>query len=323
MKNVLVTGETGFIASHLLPVLHKKNWNITTTVRKDFPDSPLVPLKRVTIGEIDGSTDWKAALENIDAVIHLAGRAHILNEKVADPEAEFLKVNTQGTANLASQAVAAGVKHFIFISSIGAMATLSQKTLSETSLPQPDSPYGKSKLKAEQALIEIAKSSPMSWTILRPPLVYGRGNPGNMANLVKLVKIGLPLPLGSVQNRRSFVYVENFVDAITVILTHPNAKNQTFLISDGKDLSTVELIQKIAYHLKQPVPIFPVPTQLLTIGGSLGDKLGLLVKRSLPLNSTVVERLLGSLTVDSQYIRKTLSWEPPYTVDRGLVLTLL
>ena len=161
----------------------------------------------------------------------------------------------------------------------------------------------------------------MTWTILRPPLVYGAGNPGNMASLVKLIKKGLPLPFGLVNNYRSFLYVGNLVDALTICLSHPNAKNQTFLISDGHDLSTPQLIDKIAHHLQRSVPMLPIPSYFLKLAGNLGSSIELLLKRPLFLNRPIIDRLLGSLVVDSSYIRHSLDWKPPYTIDRGLALT--
>lgn len=320
MQSILITGATGFVASHLIPFLDKQGWQITVAVRRNLQLSPNVT--PIYIGDIDGSTNWQNTLDSIDTVIHLAARAHILHDTLPNPEAEFFTVNTQGTANLAKQSIEAGVKHFIFISSIGAMATLSDQPLTENSPCQPDTPYGRSKFQAEQALIDLASRSQMSWTILRPPLVYGPSNPGNMERLIKLVEQGFPLPFGRVNNRRSFVYVGNLVDAIATCLTHPNARNQTFLVSDGQDLSTPELLRKIAHHLEKPCYLLPIPPSLLRITGRFGDAIEQSTKRPLPLNTSTVDRLLGSLLVDSSYIRRTLNWQPPYTIDEGLSKTL-
>lgn len=323
MNSILITGATGFIASYLIPYLNEQGWRITAATRRSYSysqfPSPVVP---ITVGEINNDTNWQKALNNITTVIHLAARAHVLKEEVHNPESEFLKVNTQGTANLVKQSIQAGVKHFIFISSIGAMATLSDHPLTETSSCQTDTPYGRSKLQAEAALINLASQSSMTWTILRPTLVYGSGNPGNMERLIKLINQGLPLPFGLVKNRRSFLYVGNLVDAIATCLTHPNAKNQIFLVSDGQDLSTPELIRKIAYHLERPCNLLPVPPNLLRMAGHLGNAVEQLTQKSLPLNTLTVDRLLGSLFIDSSYIRTTLDWYPPYTLDEGLSKTL-
>ncbi|WP_017714781.1 NAD-dependent epimerase/dehydratase family protein [Kamptonema formosum] len=319
MPTTLVTGANGFIAHNLMPKLLEKGWFIRASTRDINYHQPISPDIELTKGgELCGHTDWTEALQNIDTVFHLAARAHIFNDKSPNPEAEFFTVNTAGTANLVRQSIAAGVKHFIFISSIGAMATLSERPLTENSPCQPDTPYGRSKLQAEKALIDLACQSSMTWTILRPTLVYGQGNPGNMERLVKLVSRGLPLPLGLVKNRRSFVYVGNLVEAIATCVTHPNAKNQIFLVTDGQDLSTPELIRKIAHHLGRPCHLLPVPPSLLRFAGYLGDTAEHLLKRPIPLKSSTIDRLLGSLAVDSSHIQTTLNWQPPYTIDQGL-----
>ena len=322
MKNILVTGATGFIASHLLPILHRQGWHIVAAVRKHFEQPPAIPLKIVAVGSIDGNTDWQKALEGIDTVIHLAARAHILRDDTPNPEAEFLKVNTLGTKNLVKQSIQAGVKHFIFISSIGAMATLRDHVLTENSPCQPDTPYGRSKLKAEQTLIELANSSTMDWTIVRPTLVYGQGNPGNMKRLIKLVEKKLPLPFGSLNNRRSFVFVGNLVSAITTIVKHPQASKQIFLISDGAHISTTQLIIQIAQCLKLPYRLLPVPMMLLELAGYLGDATQMATRRTFALNSETIARLNGSLWVDSRKLCQTLNWKPPYNFEQGLKATL-
>jgi len=318
--NILITGATGFIASHLIPVLELQDCHVVAAIRK--PNSFSKTVEGRVIDAINGNTDWTKALQGIDTVIHLAGRAHILQEQASNPEAEFFAVNTAGTANLVKQSIAAGVKHFIFISSIGAIANQSSQPLTETTPCQPDTPYGRSKLQAEKALIELASLSSMDWTIFRPTLVYGRGNPGNMERLIKLVNLGLPLPLGSVKNRRSFVYVGNLVDAIALTLVHPQGKNQVFNISDGEDISTPELIGKIAQKMGKPCKLLPVPPRLLKITGYMGDLGQNVTKKNLPLNTAVVEKLLGSLVVDSSKIQTTLNWQPPYTLDQGLTRLL-
>ena len=322
MKTILVTGATGFIGCHLLPVLHQQGWQTTAAVRDDFRQPLSIPIKTIKVGEIDDMTDWQEALLGIDTVIHLAGRAHILHETISNPEAAFIKVNTKGTINLVKQSLKAGVKHFIFVSSIHAMAAESDDILNENSSCHPDSPYGRSKLQAEQALIELAKDSNMTWTILRPTLVYGPGNPGNMERLMKLIKRGLPLPFGAIKNRRSFVFVGNLVAAIITCLDHPNAANQIFLISDNQAVSTPQLIRLIAQQIQQPCQLLPVPTTLLRFLGYLGDRIESITGKNLPFNTYNIDRLLGSLAVDSSYIQKTLDWQPPFTLEQGLARTI-
>ncbi|MDB9312972.1 NAD-dependent epimerase/dehydratase family protein [Spirulina sp. CS-785/01] len=305
MNQILVTGITGFIGTHLLSCLIQQNYSLNITTRNIHPEtSPKITT--VKIADINEVTNWDEALTNIDTVIHLAARAHLLQDNATNPEAEFHKTNTAATANLVQQSIAAGVKHFIFISSIGAMATLSPYPLTESSPCTPDTPYGRSKLQAEQALKELCANSSMTWTILRPPLIYGPRNPGNMARLLKLVNTGLPLPLGAINNRRSLLYVGNLVDAIITCLSHPNAKNQTFLISDGEDLSTPDLIRQIGQAMGKTPLLLPIPPTLLT---SLAKPLG---------KQETVNRLIGSLPINSQKIRTTLNWTPPVTVSQGL-----
>lgn len=301
---LLITGATGFIGSHLLPVLKKGYYHLLVATRHQN-----LEVNSIVINEINQDTNWDEALQNIDIVIHLAARAHILKESVSDPEAEFDRVNAQGTINLVRQSIKAGVKHFIFLSSIGAMTTLSDTIINELSPSNPDTPYGKSKLKAEQAIQEICQNSFMTYTILRPTLVYGANNPGNMERLLALTAKNLPLPLASINNSRSLVYVGNLVDAIITCIDHPNAKNQTFIVSDGEDLSTPELIKRLGKAMGKSPLMLPFPSSLLKFGTKLLGK------------GELGDRLLGSLQVDSSKIRTMLDWKPPYTVDQGLQAT--
>ncbi len=306
-KSILITGATGFIGSHLTPQLEQENYQITIALRT--PSSKLSHHKQIEIKNIDDQTNWQNALENIDTVIHMAARAHILKESVANPEAEFNKINTQGTINLVRQSIQAKVKHFIFLSSIGAVTTLSDTIINESSPCNPDTPYGKSKLEAEKAIEKLCKNTSMTYTILRPTLVYGANNPGNMERLLKLTAKGLPLPLGSINNSRSLIYVGNLVESIMTCIDQPNAKNQTFIVSDGEDLSTPELIKKIGKAMEKTPLLLPIPPSLIKIGTKLLGK------------GATGDRILGSLQVDSSKIRNNLNWTPPYTVDEGLQIT--
>jgi nucleoside-diphosphate-sugar epimerase len=303
---IIITGYTGFIGRNLVKSLGKKDLQLYGASRTSSPEIVNQDVSHIHIPSLTKSMDWLPIVANFDIVIHLAARAHILNDRADNPEAEFFKVNTQGTIDLAKAAISAGVKQFIFISSIGAMTTLSEEVLTETSPCNPDTPYGRSKLKAEEGLIELAQDSPMSWTIIRPTLVYGAGNPGNMKRLLKLIDTGIPLPFGAIDNRRSFTYVGNLVDTIITCIDNPAAKNQTFLISDGEDLSTPELIRRLAKYTNKSVTLLPIPPQLLTLLGKLTGQ------------TPAIDRLLGSLIVDSSHIQTTLNWKPPFTVDEGL-----
>lgn len=316
-KTILVTGATGFIGQHLVSRLKSMDYPLTLAVRnrKKGHDANL---RVVDVGDIDSETDWQEALQGVHVVIHLAARAHQLNDTATNPEQLFEDINTKGTQNLVRQSIYAGVDHFIFVSSIGAMATLSEHILTDESACQPDTPYGRSKLAAEKALIELNHNSNMAWTILRPTLVYGPGNPGNMERLMKLVKTGLPLPFGSFQNRRSFIYVGNLVDIILKVVSHPNAKNQIFLCSDGDDLSTAELIQRIAKCANRPCYLLPIPLSFLRLGGEFLDIIQQILRRSLSINSETIMRLMGSLWVDNSKLHSLLDWTPPYSIEDGL-----
>jgi nucleoside-diphosphate-sugar epimerase len=312
--HILLTGATGFVGSALAQRLYTlPQATLTPALRRPHPAYPQAPI----VGTINQHTDWTAALRGIDTIIHLAAYAHVTQKSQVDPQALY-DTNVLGTKNLIKQAVPAGVKRVIFISSIGAMASTSPAPLSETSPCQPDSLYGRSKLMAEQELIQLSQTTPLTYTILRPPLVYGPGNPGNMARLENLLRLQLPLPLAAIHNQRSLIYLPNLVDAILTCLTHPQARNQTFLVSDGQDLSTPQLLQKIAHHAHLPCRLFPLPLPLLTTAGHLGDHLETLLHRPLPLNGDTILKLTQSLPIDSRKIRDTLQWQPPYTVDQGL-----
>ena len=247
--HILLTGATGFVGTALAQRLHTlPQVTLRPALRRPhsaYPDAAIV-------GPIDRHTDWSSALEGIHTIIHLAAYAHVTQKSQVDPQALY-ETNVLGTKNLIKQAVPAGVKRVIFLSSIGAMASTSPTPLSETSPCQPDSLYGRSKLMAEQELIQLSQTTPLTYTILRPPLVYGPGNPGNMARLEKLLRLSLPLPLAAIHNQRSLISLPNLVDAILTCLTHPQARNQTFLVSDGQDLSTPELLPKIARPAHLPV----------------------------------------------------------------------
>ena len=304
--NVLVTGASGFLGSHLCSVLQRdQHITLTACVRKG--SSANVGCA-VEISSIDSATDWKRALEGRDVVIHTAARAHIMKDEVADPLAEYRKVNVDGTLNLARQAFSAGVKRFIFISSIkvdGEQTPLGQPFTADDT-PSPEDAYGISKYEAEQGLQELAKETGMEVVIIRPPLVYGPGVKGNFASMIKLVAKGLPLPLGAVKNQRSLVALDNLVDLIITCIHHPAAANQVFLAGDGRDLSTTELLQGVAKAMSVPSRLLPVPTPILTFFATLLGK------------KAVADRLFGSLQVDISKTRDLLGWTPPISVEEGL-----
>ena len=259
------------------------------------------------IDPLGPDTPWCHALTGVDTVIHLAARVHVMLENAEDPLQEFRLVNTEGTARLAREAAKAGVKRFLFMSTIGVNGDNSGNTpYTESSLPHPHNHYSISKYEAEQVLHQISSETGMEVVILRAPLVYGPGNPGNFLSLLRIISKGIPLPLSSIKNKRSLIYVGNLVDALATCTTHPAAAGQTYLVSDGEDVSTPELIRRTASALDVPARLFPMPPSLMHLAGKLTGK------------SAAVNRLTGSLTVDSSKIRQELGWKPPFTMEEGL-----
>jgi nucleoside-diphosphate-sugar epimerase len=297
---ILVTGATGFVGRTLLDHLsrHGVRYRATSrTVREGFHHLPV----------IDGSTDWTDLLDGVDSVVHLAARAHILHEDSSDPHRAFFSVNFEGTLNLARQAQTVGVRRFVFVSSIGVNGTATTvEPFTESTKPAPQSIYAVSKYQAELGLQGLAEHGDMETVIVRPPLVYGADAPGNFGMLTRLIRRGLPLPLSAIQNKRSFVYVENLADFLFTCINHPAARNQTFLISDGEDLSTPDLLRRMAHAMGKPSRLVPVAPGLLRFAASsvgMGDKL---------------KRLVDSLQVDANKARRLLAWRPPISVDEGL-----
>lgn len=303
-KRVLVTGATGFIGTHLCPVLRQNNWEVRKAVRHARN------IDEISIGTIDGNTDWSAALDGCDTVVHLAGRAHVLREGKEDPTQVFHRINVDGVRNLAEQAVIAGVRRFVHLSSIGVLGdeTASNQPFNEQDPPKPTSLYALSKWQGEQILREIAGA--MEKVIIRPPLVYGPGVKANFYRLMQLATCGFPIPLQSVQNARDIIFVENLADGIFSCMTHKGAAQQTFVIRDGAQLSTPRLLQDIARMAGKECWLAPFPIEMLR---KIAKKLG---------KGTEIRKLSGSLQVDDQKIRTVLGWKPPYTYEQGLKKTV-
>lgn len=304
--NFLITGATGFVGSALCQLLEHSEHTLYGVVRSDAVLPPSVtPILVSSIAELDDHP----ILPQIDVVIHLAARVHQMNDTAADPLSEFRAVNTEATKSLAIAAAAAGVKRFVYLSSIKVNGDGQASPYTERSTPQPADAYGISKWEAECALNEIAATTDLEIVILRPPLVYGAGVKANFLNLMNLVKTGIPLPLGGIHNQRSLVYVGNLVDAIVTCATHPQAAGQTFLVSDSTDVSTPELVRKISESMRKPVRLMPISPVILT---NLARILG---------KTATLDRLFGSLTIDSSKLRQTLNWQPPFTLEQGLEQT--
>lgn len=307
---VLVTGASGFIASHMLPCLLAKGWYVRGAVRNAERLKLLPPrVEGIVVGELSRETDWSAASREIDVIVHLAGRAHVLRDRAVE---DYYSTNVGASRNLAEAAAAAGVKRLVFVSSVKAMGETSStdRPWTEEDSCFPQGSYGKSKRQAELALFDVAKRTPMEVVVLRPPVVYGPGVGANIYRMLRAIERGWPLPLRSVKNRRSFIFVGNLVDAMIRAMEHSKASGGTFLVSDGKDLSTPELIRAIARAFGKPARLVPVPPALLRFGGAI---LGL---------SEEVERLLGSLTVDIAKVRRLLEWQPPFRIGEGLERTV-
>ena len=304
--NILLTGATGFLGLCLADVLNTDaRFDLTCVVRR--PRSTGAGMD-VLMDSLQSNQQWATVLAGKDAVIHAAARAHIMKDEALDPLAEYRKVNVEGTLNLARQAAIAGVKRFVFISSIkvNGEQTPPGKPFFSHDAPSPEDVYGTSKYEAEVGLRELAAETGMEVVIIRPPLVYGPGVKGNFASMIKLVGKGLPLPLGALHNKRSLVALDNLVDLIITCIDHPGAANETFLVSDGEDLSTTQLLQGVAAAMGKPSRLIPVPAGVLQFGATLLGK------------KAVAQRLLGSLQVDISHTQKCLNWTPPFTVKQGL-----
>lgn len=304
----LITGATGFVGGAVVRGLERDSkFKVIAAVRRE---SHLLPqsIKQVLVGDLLVDTDYAAALEGIDVVLHAAARVHVMDDDASGSLAEFRKVNVEGTLNLARQAAKAGVKRFVFISSIkvnGEDTKLGKPFTPDDHIYTQD-PYGLSKWEAEQGLFKLVEDTSMEVVVIRPPLVYGPGVKANFQKMIQWVKKGVPLPLGSVNNKRSLIALDNLVDFILLCATHPKAANEIFLISDGEDVSTTELLKKVSKALGKKARLIPVSVGLMTFVAKLVGK------------EDVANRLFGSLQVDSSKARELLGWKPVVTMDEQL-----
>ena len=308
---VVLTGASGFIGSAFLRAAQRRGFNVRPVYRSNEQAERFVNSKCTVavVPSIEHSTDWGAALIGADIVVHCAARTQVILDSALDPLSEFRKVNVAGTLNLAKQAAAAGAKRFVFLSSIkvNGEATQGRDVYSVDDGPSPVDAYGISKTEAEAGLRLLSHETGMEVVIIRPPLVYGPNVKGNFSSLLRWVARGLPMPLGSVtDNRRSLVALDNLVDLLLTCVVHPKAANQTLLVSDGEDLSTVDLLRLIGKSLNRPVRLIPVPLSVLIIASRLLGK------------SSISQRLLGSLQVDISATCTLLNWKPPVSVEEGL-----
>ena len=310
MKNkLLLTGASGFVGAALLRALLGEGAEVRCSFRSP---TNVEGAQSVLVPSIDDETVWGSHLLEIDTVIHCAGRAHIMNDLYADPLPEFRRVNVGGTINLARQAQAAGVRRFIYLSSVkvNGEQTLKGQPFSETDQPKPQDPYAVSKYEAELALFDLARQTGLEVVVIRPVLVYGNGVKANFFTLLRMVRLGMPLPFGSINNQRSFLFLDNLNSLIMRCIDHPKAANEIFLASDGQDLSIAELLRGCGKAMGVGVFLLPIPESWCTLSAAM---LG---------QGKAIRRLCGSLQVDISKAKQLLDWEPPVSLQAGLLKTV-
>lgn len=306
---ILVTGASGFVGHQLIQTLKQhyclKVIAIGRSILQSCADEFFV------VSNFDQQGVWQKPLEGgCDIVIHLAARVHVMHDKAEDPLEAFLAVNLHGTLNLANAAAKAGVKRFVYVSSIKVNGEYTEgQPFTAQDAPNPQDPYAVSKWRAEQALLKLSEETGMEVVIVRPPLVYGPGVKANFASLLNFVNKRLPLPLSCISNTRSMIYVGNLADALITCATHANAAGQTYLVCDNENVSTPQLIKKLAFVLKRPYLVFPFPLSIIRLLARLVAK------------SSAVDRLTQSLVIDCSTLCSELDWEPPFTMQEGLLET--
>ena len=306
---ILLTGANGFIGSNFAQYCYKKSKKIVLALRNNNKSKNLNSFhKIINVGEINSNTNWISALENINCIIHCAAVTNLMNKK---DKHDYCSVNIEGTKHLAEQAAKAGVKRLIFLSSVKVNGESTGKSngtkvFTYNDIPNPQDNYAISKFEAEQALWKVASKTGLEVVVVRLPLVYGHSAKGNLDRLIKLIYSKIPLPLGGIKNKRSLIGINNLIDVLIRCAEHPDIAGQTFLVSDGEDLSTPELIRLLASTMGQPVKLFTVPTFVLKF-------LGFIIGKQSEIN-----RLTGSLVVDNSYAREILNWTPLVSVEKGI-----
>jgi UDP-glucose 4-epimerase len=307
---ILVTGATGFIGTQLSKTLANSGHQVRDTARSVAPNCSTT--HELITCDLESADNLDHLTMGCDAIVHLAGRAHVMSDNPATSESLYVSANVDVTRKLAQSAARTGVKRMILLSSVkvNGESTTINTPFTAQDIPNPQDPYGRSKTQAEQALWDVASSSGLEGIVIRPPLVYGPGVRANFASLIGIVNRGIPLPLGSIQNKRSFISIDNLINCITTALQSSNAAGQTFLVSDGNDLSTPELIRSIASALHKSPMLIPFPPALLKLAATTAGK------------RSAYDRLCGSLTVDIASTKQNLSWTPPFTVQDSLQRTV-
>lgn len=307
VHSIMVTGANGFVGQALCAAIWERDMPLLLVTGTNKP----AIFGTTIFKKIQPSTDWHTDLKNVDAVVHLAARVHMVHDPSPDPLRDYRLVNVDATLNLATQCAAAGVRRFVYLSSIKVNGEATTDLLfSESNIPAPSDPYGISKHEAEVALRRLGQETGMEIVIIRPPLVYGPRVKANFLRLMRWVRRGIPLPLASVDNRRSMIYVGNLVDVILRCLAHNDAAGRTFVVSDGHDVSIPELIRVLASAMGRRPMLLPMPPAALRLAASLAGR------------GAAAERLLNSLQVDIEYTRKTLEWNPPYSFEAGIEETV-
>ena len=307
MTRVLITGASGFLGGTLARRLVEEGWPLRLAMRRSYAGSPTA-VEVIQVPTLEPETDWRKAVEGVKTIVHCAARVHVMEDDAASPLDEFRRINVRGTINLARQAVEAGVKRFVLISSIGVNGaeTFGQAFRADDAA-SPHSPYAVAKWEVEQELMKLALKTGLEVVTIRPPLIYGPGAPGNFAQLLRIINLRFPLPFGRLHNLRSFVAIDNVVDLIVRCIDHPKAANQVFLVSDGEDLSTTDFIRRIAKAQGKSILLLPIPEKWL-------EKLAGLVGKQQQLH-----KLTGSLQIDIEKTVTTLSWKPVISIDEALI----
>ena len=306
--SVLVTGASGFVGSALCSSLLAQGYRVRAALRSADSMPSAQDLDVFAVGDVGAQTDWSAALTAVDCVIHCAARAHVMHENEGAAAATYRAVNVEGTQRLAEQAVALGVRRLVFLSSIkvnGEQTALGAPFLF-SDVPAPEDPYGVSKWEAEQALWVVSAQTGLEVVVVRPPLVYGPRVKGNLLRLLKLLRLGIPLPFDRFKNQRSLIGLDNLVDVLMLCVHHPAAAGKTFLVADGQDLSTSDLIRQMASAMGKKAYLLPLPIYMLKMAGYIFRR------------QRDVEKLVGSLQISSRYVQETLNWMPKKTVESGI-----